>query len=43
MKELEKIIKGIGPVDQKSMDEAWKCWDSLCKRFGGLDGWRKCW
>ncbi len=38
MKELEKIIKGIGPVDQKSMDEAWKCWDSLCKPLRGL-GW----
>lgn len=38
MKDLEKIIKGIGPVDQKSMEEAWNCWDSLCKPLRGL-GW----
>ncbi len=28
MKDLEKIINGIEHVDQKSMDEAWKCWDT---------------
>lgn len=35
---LEEIIGGIRPVDRKAMEEAWKCWDSLCKPLRGL-GW----
>ncbi len=38
MKNLEEIINKITPVDQKAMEEAWKCWDSLCKPLRGL-GW----
>ena len=38
MQELEKIIRGIEPVDHTAMEEAWKCWDSLCKPLRGL-GW----
>jgi len=38
MQELEKIIRGIEPVDRTAMEEAWKCWDSLCKPLRGL-GW----
>jgi len=38
MQELEKIIRGIEPVDRTAMEEAWKCWDSLCKTLRGL-GW----
>lgn len=36
--ELDRFVSGIGPVDRSSMDEAWRCWDSLCKPLRGL-GW----
>lgn len=35
---LEEVINGIEPIDKKAMEEAWKCWDSLCKPLRGL-GW----
>lgn len=38
MKNLEEIISEIRPVDQQAMEEAWHCWDSLCKPLRGL-GW----
>ncbi len=38
MQNLEEIIGGIKPIDQKAMEEAWHCWDSLCKPLRGL-GW----
>ena len=38
MKSLEEILKGIEHVDEKAMEEAWGCWDSLCKPLRGL-GW----
>ena len=38
MERLNKIVKGIKPVDRDVMEEAWKCWDSLCKPLRGL-GW----
>lgn len=38
MQTLEEVIKGIEPIDKSSMEEAWKCWDSLCKPLRGL-GW----
>ena len=38
MKNLEEIISEIRPVDRQVMEEAWKCWDSLCKPLRGL-GW----
>ncbi len=38
MERLETIISGIRPADQKAMEEAWKCWDSLSKPLRGL-GW----
>lgn len=38
MRNLEEIINGIRPVDRHAMEEAWKCWDSLCKPLRGL-GW----
>ena len=38
MKDLDKIISGIEHVDRSAMDEAWNCWDSLCKPLRGL-GW----
>ena len=38
MKSLEELLKGIEHVDEKAMEEAWGCWDSLCKPLRGL-GW----
>lgn len=38
MQNLEEIIDGIAPIDRASMEEAWTCWDSLCKPLRGL-GW----
>jgi len=38
MEDLQKIIDGITPIDRGVMEEAWKCWDSLCKPLRGL-GW----
>ncbi|MBR5509051.1 MAG: nicotinate-nucleotide--dimethylbenzimidazole phosphoribosyltransferase [Lachnospiraceae bacterium] len=38
MNTLEDVIKGILPIDRDAMEEAWKCWDSLCKPLRGL-GW----
>lgn len=38
MQNLEEIIDGITPIDRASMEEAWTCWDSLCKPLRGL-GW----
>lgn len=38
MQKLEEIINGIVPADREAMEEAWKCWDSLCKPLRGL-GW----
>lgn len=38
MQNLEEIIGGIQPVDRAAMEEAWQCWDSLCKPLRGL-GW----
>jgi nicotinate-nucleotide--dimethylbenzimidazole phosphoribosyltransferase len=38
MQNLQDIIDGIRLIDRVSMDEAWKCWDSLCKPLRGL-GW----
>lgn len=38
MQNLEEIISGITPLDREVMEEAWKCWDSLCKPLRGL-GW----
>lgn len=38
MQNLQEIINGITPIDRESMEEAWKCWDSLCKPLRGL-GW----
>lgn len=38
MKNLEEMIAGIAPIDRASMEEAWTCWDSLCKPLRGL-GW----
>ena len=37
-KDLKEIIDGIGHVDQQAMEQAWQCWDSLCKPLRGL-GW----
>ena len=36
MERLEKLLAGIEPVDETSMEECWKCWDSLCKPLRGL-------
>lgn len=38
MQTLEEVIRGIEPIDRDAMEEAWKCWDSLCKPLHGL-GW----
>lgn len=38
MRTLEEILEGIGHIDEKAMEEAWGCWDSLCKPLRGL-GW----
>ena len=38
MQTLEEVIRGIEPIDRDAMEEAWKCWDSLCKPLRGL-GW----
>lgn len=35
---LEEIITGIQPVNRAAMEDAWNCWDSLCKPLRGL-GW----
>ncbi len=34
--ELEEVIRGIVPIDRKSVKQAWACWDSLCKPLRGL-------
>lgn len=36
MKNLQEVIDGIVPIDRDAMEEAWKCWDSLCKPLRGL-------
>ncbi|MBS6396125.1 MAG: nicotinate-nucleotide--dimethylbenzimidazole phosphoribosyltransferase [Clostridiales bacterium] len=36
--DLDEVIRGIEPVDRASMEESWRCWDSLCKPLRGL-GW----
>lgn len=38
MQGLDEVVKGIEPIDRAVMEEAWKCWDSLCKPLRGL-GW----
>lgn len=38
MRTLEEIIAGIRPTDLQAKEEAWRCWDSLCKPLRGL-GW----
>lgn len=38
MRTLEEILEGIVHIDEKAMEEAWGCWDSLCKPLRGL-GW----
>ncbi|MDO4260790.1 MAG: nicotinate-nucleotide--dimethylbenzimidazole phosphoribosyltransferase [Eubacteriales bacterium] len=38
MRELEALIEEIRPADRAAEEEAWKCWDSLCKPLRGL-GW----
>lgn len=38
MHDLDELIRGIKPIDRAAEEEAWKCWDSLCKPLRGL-GW----